>query len=421
MSLRTTALTGPVLLLVGCTTLGDDVLALPEPSIRRVDPPVLDAEQQKRQDEVNRFLAQRYHDEGWVILDTTQTYLGDIIDWLDPKSVPGSEVTPPPPPEFELPPGVELQQTELDVYPELRGPSWSVPMFRPTFAPYVFGDVPASSVEDFLAKSAHGQPEGQDRLYGGIAVPAQNIGAHSFINSYDGKVEATTMSLLELAVSCDGLDPDTTLEQVGVTASRDRANFDRDDGKPAVTRIQVEFYTAGFKNIGNDKGGWDGMSTGFKPVGGAPYGPGVALMPMSTVGGATYDSRFEIRNIAGGWWISHNYNWLGYYPPEFFDVMTSEACEAYWYGEVFDRTPTSWTATDMGSGHFAAEGFGRAAYFRLPVYLDTAGVAQWPDGAGTPSAVDPACYTSTELFNLGPGFERVMYVGGPGGDSPGCN
>ena len=72
--------------------------SLPEPAIRRVDPPTLDAEQRRRQAEVDQYLAQRYDDLGWRIVETTQTYIGDIIDWLDPASVPGSDAKPPPKP-----------------------------------------------------------------------------------------------------------------------------------------------------------------------------------------------------------------------------------------------------------------------------------------------------------------------------------
>lgn len=413
-----------IALLAGCT-IPDDAPLLPEPSRTCGDlaAVALTPPQQARQDEVDTFLAQRYLDEGWVILETTETCVGDRWDWLDAASVPGSEVEPPPLPEVELPPGVELQQTELDLHPELQGPPDSVPMLRPSFAPYVFGDVEASSVEDYLAKSVQsvpGKPEGQNRLYAGINMAAPSVRVQSFISGYDGKVEKTIMSLLEMAVTCQGSDPNTTLELVGVAVSRDRWNFDRDDDKPVLTRLQVEFLTAG-EATEDEVGGWHGKRTGFKPLKGAKYGPGVALTPTSTIGGPYLDSLFEIRNIAGTWWILHNHRWLGYYPAELFDVMTSEACEVHWYGEVHDGTPTSWTSTDMGSGRFASEGLGNAAYFRQPFYEDPAGMLQWPDGAKEATPNDPLCYTSSGLLSQGPLFERIMYVGGPGGDSPGCN
>jgi hypothetical protein len=105
-----------------------------------------------------------------------------------------------------------------------------------------------------------------------------------------------------------------------------------------------------------------------------------------------------------------------------FDMMTSEACVVHVYGEVYDGTSASWTSSDMGSGLFAAEGFGKAAYFRRPRYRDLDGTFQWPDGAMEATPNDPLCYTSSGLLvDLAPLFERAVFASGPGGDSPGCN
>jgi len=144
-------------------------------------------------------------------------------------------------------------------------------------------------------------------------------------------------------------------------------------------------------------------------------------LPVSDVGDAYYDSYFEIRNVGGDWWIVHNHNWLGYYPGGLFDMLGYEACEVHWYGEVYDDDPTLWTSTDMGSGRFAAEGLGYAAYFRLPAYIGADGIVQWPDGASPSPDNDPACYSSSGLQNEGVLYDRVVYASGPGGDSAGCN
>lgn len=63
--------------------------ALPAPAIWRVDPPVFDAVQLKRQQEVERYVAKRYREQGWRVVETSQTYIGDILDWIDPASVGG--------------------------------------------------------------------------------------------------------------------------------------------------------------------------------------------------------------------------------------------------------------------------------------------------------------------------------------------
>jgi hypothetical protein len=145
------------------------------------------------------------------------------------------------------------------------------------------------------------------------------------------------------------------------------------------------------------------------------------MLETSEIGGGIKEALLEIQNIAGTWWVLHNKHWIGYYPSDYFDMMSSEACIVHVYGEVFDETLASWTSSDMGSGLFAEEGFGKAAYFRRPRYRDLAGTFQWPDGAMAATPNDPLCYTSSGLV-MDPGllFDGV-FASGPGGDSPGCN
>ncbi len=422
-----------MVLLSGCTLLGgEEAPALPKPSPERCAPVEYDAEQQARQDEVDRFLATWYQESGWVILATKQTLGCDVIDYLDPASVPGSEIEAPPDPVYELPPEVLAQGTEIDGDYDAQGPAWSVPVIRPRFAPYVFGEVPAASLEAFIKQTVPGAPGTSSRLYAGIRLAVQNTGATTYVNPYEGKVDALGTNILEMAVLCPGPDLDKTLDMVGVMASRDRANFDR---TVVSTRLQVEFFTAGVDAIDHGVGGIEGAVmqggvhegekvTGFIGRAGAPYAPGAVLTPVSTVGGAIYESRFEIQNFGGNWWIAHNGNWLGYYPREGLDQIEFSACQAHWYGEVRDRNTDTWDVTDMGSGQFAAEGLGRAAHFRLPQYLDSFAAPQWPDAALPPKPNNPLCYTSSGLLDqsatFGPLFQRILYVGGPGGDSPGC-
>jgi hypothetical protein len=365
---------------------------------------------------VQRYLARRYRD--YRIVETTQTYIGDIIDWLDPATVPGSQVEPPPrPPPEELrpPPGAELQRTELDLYPELRGPEGTIPVTRPSFASYVRGETDATSVEDFLRHQQPGQPSGQNRLYAGLIKPQANKGVVSWVNDFGDIIDPGTFSIIETATVCQGSNPDTTMELVGAATSRDWKNFG-----DWVLRLQIEFLTMGTQT-GPNKGGWDGKFVGFQAAADRPYGPGIALFPVSIVGGTQYTSRFEILLFNGNWWVSHNSNWLGYYPGNLFNLIPSGGCQAHWYGEVFDPTPTDWTSTNLGSGLFASGGFGQAAYMMTPSYKDLSGVVHWPDGAMNAPPADAACYTKSSLLMGGVGQERYFFLGGPGGDALGCN
>src|SRR5258708_1920543 len=80
-----------------------------------------------------------------------------------------------------------------------------------------------------------------------------NTGVVGWVNQFEGSVERGTFSVIEMAVSCRGNDYPNTLQQIGIVASRDRANF-----SDAVLRLHVEFLTAGPKSFGKpNQGGWD--------------------------------------------------------------------------------------------------------------------------------------------------------------------
>lgn len=394
--------------------------SLPEPAIRRVDPPTLDAEQHRRQAEVDQYLAQRYDDLGWRIVETTQTYIGDIIDWLDPASVPGSDAEPPPrpsPEELQPAPGASLALSEFDMYPELRGPHGTIPMLRPSFARYVQGDAAAKSIDDFIINHhVPGMPAGQRRLYAGLGKVVANTTAMSFTNAFGGTIETGTFTLLEMSILNSGPSPSTTHEQVGIAVSRDKVNFGHAD---SLVRIQVEFIAMG-DQVGNYKGGWDGLVEGFVPAAGRPYPPGTVFTP-STIGGTQYEHQLKIQISGGNWWVAHNGNWLGYYPGWLFDLINTSAAEAHWYGEVYDSTPTNWTWTDMGSGLFASTGYGNASYFRNPYYITPLGSSYWADGAGNALPNANACYTKSNLLSGASPWDRYFYLGGPGGEAPGCD
>lgn len=394
--------------------------SLPAPTVLRVDPPALDADQQRRQREVEQYIADRYREQGWRVVETTQTYVGDIIDWLDPASVPGSQIPQPPKPspeELRLPPGVQLGLTELELYPELRGPEGTIPMHRPTFARYVLGEAEATSVEDFIRRyQVPGMPAGQNRLYAGYSKKVQHKAASSYVTAFGGTIEAGTLTLLEMAVVDRGPTPSTTHEQVGIAIGRDRANM-----SDSLVRLRVEFMTMGDDVAGDYKGGWDGMFWGFVPAAGRPYPPNTVLTGVSTIGGIQYEHQLHIELVAGNWWVAHNGNWLGYYPGWLFNLINNTAAEALWYGEVYDPTPTNWTWTDMGSGMFASAGYMNASYFRNPIYSDIWGNWQWADGASGVGPRADACYTRSIMFSGAPPSDRYFRLGGPGGEAPGCD
>jgi hypothetical protein len=135
----------------------------------------------------------------------------------------------------------------------------------------------------------------------------------------------------------------------------------------------------------------------------------------------------KIEFFTTGWWVSHNGNWLGYYPMKHFDAappnqLETKACEALWYLEMFAETPVPWPATEAGSGQFAEVGFGNAAYFKNPFYIgaEPAKLGYWPDTNVDLEPYHPLCYTKTPLTSGAPPMDRIFFADGPGAKMPGC-
>ncbi|RWW33236.1 hypothetical protein GW17_00002064 [Ensete ventricosum] len=103
---------------------------------------------------------------------------------------------------------------------------------------------------------------------------------------------------------------------------------------------------------------------------------------------------------------------IGYWPSFLFTHLSEHASMVQFGGEVVNTQPLGLhTATEMGSGHFAGEGFGKASYFRSLQVVD------WDNSLiPVPNlrvlADHPSCY------DIHGGINRVwgnyFYYGGPG-------
>ncbi|MQL87074.1 hypothetical protein Taro_019609 [Colocasia esculenta] len=91
------------------------------------------------------------------------------------------------------------------------------------------------------------------------------------------------------------------------------------------------------------------------------------LEPVSVYGGSQYAVDVEIAKDpqTGNWWVYLQGNAMGYWPKELVPA-TAHGADAL----VFGGEATNWITshvqniTEMGSGHFASEGFKRASFFR---------------------------------------------------------
>jgi Neprosin len=151
-----------------------------------------------------------------------------------------------------------------------------------------------------------------------------------------------------------------------------------------------------------------------------PYSSAIILgvpLPVPSSGG-TEQTTLTISwflKANGNWWVEINGIWLGYYPKATFanGPLAGGAQVIDFGGEA-----TGWQATsEMGSGHYAKDGYGIAAFFNGIGYSDMSGK---PLSVGsqqlTPSMSDATCYTiqfagvPSEATTAGGSF----FFGGPG-------
>ena len=159
---------------------------------------------------------------------------------------------------------------------------------------------------------------------------------------------------------------------------------------------------------------------------------GASISPVSSPGGAQYDMTLLVWKDPklGNWWLSYGGQLVGYWPAQLFTHLSDHATMVEWGGEVVDTRPGGvHTATQMGSGRFAAEGFGRASYFRNLETVDADNsLAKVPLDAIQTLAEDAACYDIRKAHDdgggghsgsAGGGWGTHFYYGGPG-HNPAC-
>ncbi|TVU04466.1 hypothetical protein EJB05_47576 [Eragrostis curvula] len=153
---------------------------------------------------------------------------------------------------------------------------------------------------------------------------------------------------------------------------------------------------------------------------------GASISPVSSVAGAQYDVTLLIWKDpkVGNWWLSYGDQLVGYWPAQLFTHLSDHATMVEWGGEVVDTRPDGvHTATQMGSGRFAGEGFGRASYFRNLETVDADNsLVQVPLDALQTLAENAGCYDIRKAYDDGDhaaGWGTHFYYGGPG-HNPAC-
>ncbi|EOA28644.1 hypothetical protein CARUB_v10024866mg [Capsella rubella] len=149
---------------------------------------------------------------------------------------------------------------------------------------------------------------------------------------------------------------------------------------------------------------------------------GGSLSPMSNYDGGQYslphaylEGTYRRSNSLSGdnWWLMIRDELVGYWPGSLFNSLRNEAKRVQWGGEIVNMmTGGRHTDTDMGSGHFADEGFKKASYFRNIMTVDGANTLREPQRL-SPWAAHGNCY-NVKPGNGGTSFGNHFYFGGPG-------
>ncbi|XP_058763422.1 protein neprosin-like [Vicia villosa] len=144
------------------------------------------------------------------------------------------------------------------------------------------------------------------------------------------------------------------------------------------------------------------------PVGGS-------IPKLSTYNGQQFGLPLKIMKDknTGNWLLTiGDGNIVGYWPATLFTHLKYVADEVHFGGEIVNAKATgSHTSTAMGSGHFAEEGYGKAAYIRNMQVIDSDNNLI-PLANPIYLASNPNCYNIQG--NTSPKWGDHIYFGGPG-------
>ncbi|GAB2222588.1 hypothetical protein Droror1_Dr00016707 [Drosera rotundifolia] len=142
---------------------------------------------------------------------------------------------------------------------------------------------------------------------------------------------------------------------------------------------------------------------------------GASISPISAYRNSQYDISILVWKDPkeGNWWMQFGSdNVMGYWPAFLFSYLADSASMIEWGGEVVNSEPDGeHTSTQMGSGRFPDEGFGKASYFRNIQVVDESNNLKTPKGIGT-FTEQSNCY-DVQTGNNGD-WGHYFYYGGPG-------
>ncbi|CAH2058051.1 unnamed protein product [Thlaspi arvense] len=134
---------------------------------------------------------------------------------------------------------------------------------------------------------------------------------------------------------------------------------------------------------------------------------------VSQYDGGQYELSILVWKNGENWWLMIGDEVVGYWPGKLFNSLGDGARLVQWGGEVVNlETDGKHTATDMGSGHFADEGFKKASYFRNLKTVDGTNTLREAQGI-YPLTGHDNCY-NVKAGDGGTSWGTNFFYGGPG-------
>ncbi|CAN1286388.1 hypothetical protein LINPERPRIM_LOCUS19284 [Linum perenne] len=191
-----------------------------------------------------------------------------------------------------------------------------------------------------------------------------------------------------------------------------------DNGGPGTAEaIEAGYMSDGYKS----KGCYNLDCPGFIQTSSKGVVGGL-IQPISKYG----DDNQQIVTIAfrrdlnnGNWWLIYQGEEIGYWPAELFKNLNTTAKLIEWGGCVVNTKVGKFEiASEMGSGHYPTEGFGKAAFFSNLGFVIEDGEFMDADGLVLQKS-KPGCY-NIDLNDKTENWGVNFYYGGPGSNSPAC-
>ncbi|KAI9168889.1 hypothetical protein LWI28_003388 [Acer negundo] len=346
-------------------------------------------------------------------IKTIQSPDGDIIDCVEthlqlafdhPKLKGQRPLDPPVRPNGHNPNGMRSEDFQLWSFSGESCPEGTIPIRRTTEEDMLrassvrrFGRKPRRHVRRDTNSNGHEHAVGYvsgDQYYG--AKASINVWAPKVANQYE-------FSLSQMWVISGSFGDDLNTIEAGWQVSPELYG----DNYP-------RFFTYWTTDAYQATGCYNLLCSGFVQTNNR-VAIGAAISPTSGYNGGQFDISLLVWKDPkhGNWWLEFGSGVLvGYWPSFLFTHLRDHASMVQFGGEVVNSRPSGFhTSTQMGSGHFAGEGFGKASYFRNLQVVD------WDNNLIPLSnlrvlADHPNCY------DIQGGINRVwgnyFYYGGPG-------